>query len=148
MKLSTSLSKSLNQHFNWNKCRMDCFIKMLMALFCVRTVNLQSLATAMHSKATINSRYCRLQRFFALFNFDFVLLSRWLFQQFFDENEKIYIAIDRTNWFWGKQKINIFMLSVFYEGVAIPIFWSMLNKASSSNAKEQRALVNNFIEQF
>jgi hypothetical protein len=148
MKLSTSLTESLNQHLNWNKCRMDCFIKMLMALFCVRTVNLQSLATAMHSKATINSRYRRLQRFFALFNFDFVVLSHWLFQQFFDENEKIYIAIDRTNWFWGKQKINIFMLSVLYEGVAIPIFWSMLNKAGSSNGKEQITLVNKFIEQF
>ena len=148
MNLSTGLSESLNQHFNWNKCRMDCFIKMLIALFCVRTVNLQSLAAAISSKTVIDSRYRRIQRFFAQFQIDLVVLSRWLYKQFFDENEKIYIAIDRTNWFWGKQKINIFMLSVLYEGIAIPICWRMLDKAGSTNMKEQQALINDFVTRF
>ena len=101
MKLSTSLSLSLNEQFNWNKCRMDCFIKMLMALFRIRTVNLKTLAAVMGSKAEVNSRYRRLQRFFVLFHFDMTVLSRWLFQQFYHECDKVYIAIDRTNWFWG-----------------------------------------------
>ncbi|PWY55581.1 hypothetical protein DGG96_10730 [Legionella qingyii] len=30
----------------------------------------------------------------------------------FSETQPVYLAIDRTNWYWGKSKINIFMLSV------------------------------------
>lgn len=30
----------------------------------------------------------------------------------FSDKEKVYIAFDRTNWFWGKAKIKVFMLSV------------------------------------
>jgi len=148
MKLSTSLGVSLNEQFNWNKCRMDCFIKMLIALFRIRTVNLRNLAAAMDSKAEVNSRYRRLQRFFALFHFDMTVLSRWLFQQFYHECDKVYIAIDRTNWFWGKKKINIFMLSVLYEGIAIPVCWHMLDKAGTSTGAEQRALIESFIKLF
>ena len=148
MKLSTSLGVSLNEQFNWNKCRMDCFIKILMALFRICTVNLRRLAAAMDSKAEVNSRYRRLQRFFALFHFDMTVLSRWLFQQFYQESDKVYIAIDRTNWFWGKKKINIFMLSVLYEGIAIPICWHMLDKAGTSTGAEQRTLIEDFIKLF
>lgn len=148
MKLSTSLCVSLNEHFNWNKCRMDCFVKMLIALFRIRTVNLRSVAAAMDSKAEVDSRYRRLQRFFALFHLDMTVLSRWLFRQFYQESDKVYIAIDRTNWFWGKKKINIFMLSVLYEGIAIPICWHMLDKAGTSTGAEQKALIESFITLF
>lgn len=57
-------------------------------------------------------------------------------------------TIDRTNWYWGKQKINIFMLGIAYEGIAIHLFWTCLPKAGSSNIKEQKKLINRFIKNF
>jgi hypothetical protein len=80
-------------------------------LFAVKTVNLKEIALAIPSKAKIDSRYRRLQRFFSLFKIDFVQIARWIFKLSFKSGDKGYLVIDRTNWYWGKQKINIFMLS-------------------------------------
>ena len=127
------LKKILSENLTWNKARLDCFVRMLIALFVVRTVNLSEIAVAFTSKAEVNSRYKRLQRFFAKFKIDYTVIARFIFKLFFSDSQKIYLTIDRTNWYWGKQKINIFMLGIAYEGIAIPLFWICLPKAGSSN---------------
>lgn len=148
MKHTSELTDSLNVHFKWNKARMSCFANMLLALIAVRTVNLKDIANAYSSRAEIDSRYKRLNRFFALFKIDYTVLARWIFKLFFETDKKIYIIIDRTNWFWGKKKINIFMLAMAYEGLAIPLFWTLLDKGGSSNSKEQKKLLRRFIDEF
>lgn len=144
----SELKQILGENLTWNKARLDCFVRMLLALFVVRTVNLSEIAVVFCSKAEVSSRYKRLQRFFGKFNIDYTILARLIFKLFFSETQKIYITIDRTNWYWGKQKINIFMLGVAYEGIAIPLFWSCLPKAGSSNIKEQKTLINRFLKCF
>lgn len=131
----------------WNKARLDCFTQMLLALFTVRTVNLSEMAVAMASKAEVASRYKRLQRFFRHFRLDYNVIAKFIFSLFFSAKE-IYITIDRTNWFWGKAKINILTLAVAYEGVAIPILWCLLNKAGNATAIEHRAMLVRFIRLF
>lgn len=142
------LKRILSENLVWNKARLDCFVRMLVALFVVRTVNLSEIAVAFCSKAEKESRYKRLQRFFGQFNMDYTVIARLIFKLFFSDNQKNYLTIDRTNWYWGRQKINIFMLGVAYEGIAIPLFWTCLAKAGSSNIKEQKALINRFITCF
>src|SRR4051812_1559445 len=105
---------------------------MLLALFVVKSVNLKELAIAFSSTASIDSRYRRLQRFFALFKIDFTKIAYWIFTLFFKDDDKLYLVIDRTNWYWGKS-INVFVLGICYEGMAIPIFWKLLPKAGSSH---------------
>lgn len=149
MKYISELSGILSQHLNWHKSRIDCFAQMLLALFIVRSVNLSEIAVAMDgTKASIDSRYKRAYRFFSKFEIDFTWISRWIYTLFFNENQKIYIAIDRTNWYWGKAKINVFMLSICYEGIAIPLFWRLLKKAGSTTATEQIELLSRFINTF
>ena len=53
----------LNSNFNWNKARVTCFAKMLLALLVTRTVNLNKISCSMSSPADKSSRYRRLQRF-------------------------------------------------------------------------------------
>lgn len=55
-------------------------------------------------------------------------MARWIFALFFHDKQSIYLTIDRTHWFWGKAKINIFVLGVAYEGLAIPLFGHVLPK--------------------
>lgn len=149
MKYISELREILSQQLDWHKSRLDCFAQMLLALFMVRTINLSEIAVAMDGgKASIDSRYKRACRFFSKFEFDLTSIARWIFTLFFDKGQKIYVAIDRTNWYWGKAKINVFMLSICYEGIAIPIFWRLLNKAGTTNAKEQIALLSQFIDTF
>ncbi|MBK9742863.1 MAG: hypothetical protein IPO94_07805 [Saprospiraceae bacterium] len=40
----------------------------------------------------------------------------------------ITLLIDRTNWEFGKKKINILMISVLYEGYSVPLGWSLNKK--------------------
>lgn len=148
MKGVSELKHILGEHFDWNKARLDCFSRMLLALITVRTVNLREIAVAFASRANIDSRYKRLQRFFGLFHFDFTDLARWIFKLFFKPDDKFYLAIDRTNWYWGRSKVNIFLLSITYEGLSIPIFWMLLNKAGNSNFDERRKLILRFTKTF
>ncbi len=144
----SGLVASLNGYLGWNKARVTCFIKMLLGLFAVRTVNLAEIALGFGGGTQISSRYRRIQRFFSEFEFDYTQIARWIFKLYFEKSEKFYLLIDRTNWYWGKKKINIFMLSIAYEGMAIPLFWTLLPKAGSSNFQEQKALISQFIDTF
>ena len=145
---NNELRDILNGYFGWNKARMACFVGMLIALFKVRTINLTELACGFSSNATIDSRYKRIKRFFKDFTIDFSLVASWVIQFFGLTDKQFYLSMDRTNWQWGKQNINILMLSITYKGIAIPLFWSLLDKKGNSNTSERIALMDRFIIQF
>ena len=144
----SELKRILGQGLAWHKSRVDCFSKMLLALFTVSTVNLKKMALAMAGKAQANSHYRRLQRFFSQFEMSFDQVARWIFALFFSSTDKIYLCLDRTNWFWGKSPINILMLSIAYEGIAIPILWCVLPKDGTSNTDERINLMSRFVALF
>lgn len=78
MKDISGLTSSLNVNLRWNKARATYFVSMLLGLFAVKTVNLKEIALLMGGKASFDSRYRRLQRFFALFQLDFTQIARWI----------------------------------------------------------------------
>lgn len=149
MEKLSGLKTILGEQLGWHKSRIDFFAQALVGLFICGSINFRSIAASMPNKtALVDSRYKRIKRFFSQFEFDFTVIAKWLFNLFFSEKDKLYIAIDRTNWFYGKAKINIFMLSICHEGIAIPIFWTLLPKAGNSSGKEQISLVEKFINCF
>lgn len=144
----SELTGILSDSLNWNKARLDCFVRMLLALFAVRTVNLSEMALGFVSKAQVTSRYKRLQRFFNLFKIDYHHIAKLVFGLFFNADKKIYLTVDRTNWFWGKAKINVLTLGIAYEGASIPVLWVMLNKAGNATAAEHQTIIERFISLF
>lgn len=144
----SELKSILGEVFTVSKHRLDCLTQIIISIFIVRTVNLREIAIAFDSTALDASRYKRLKRFFAQFKFDYAALAMWILHLFFSNDEKLYLTIDRTNWFWGKSKINVFMLGIAYEGIAIPLLWKMLDKAGNASAKEHCELVESFIGKF
>ena len=107
MEALDKLTTSLNGYLNWNKARITCLANMLLAMIAVKTVNLREIAVAFQGDALCDSRYKRLCRFFANFNMNFETVARWVFSLYFSKEDKIYLTIDRTNWYWGKSKINV-----------------------------------------
>ena len=148
MKQISRLSTSLNNYFGWNKARMSCFTKMLISLFAVKTVNLSEIAVGFIGKAQKESNYRRAQRFFLEHEIDMDKLAIFLFFMFFNKNKQVYLTIDRTNWYWGKSKINILTLGIAYEGVAIPILWELLEKAGNASGDEHKSIVERFVKIF
>ncbi len=61
------------------------------------------------------------------------------------EKTNLKLVIDRTNWKFGKQNINIFMLGITYRNVAFPLLFMMLDKQGNSNSQERIALIKRFV---
>ncbi len=112
-----------NSVLGWNKARaalLSCFI---VALLKVRTVCLSKIAVAMPGKAKVSSKYKRLQRFFANFEFSMEGIARLIVRFLPIRDEKWDLSMDRTNWKSGKQNINPLVLGIVHIGVAFPIIW-------------------------
>jgi hypothetical protein len=61
-------------------------------------------------------------------------------------DKSAYLAMDRTNWKFGKKNINILLVSVVCSNYAIPIYWILLNKRGNSNHKERKLLFNGLLK--
>lgn len=142
------LATILNQHFVWNKARMDCFVGMLIGLLKTRNINLVEISTGFASEALPGSRYRRIQRFIHSYGLDFDKVAGFVMLLFGFKDIPFYVAMDRTNWQWGKKNLNILMLAVVYKGVAVPVYWLLLNKKGNSDTRERIALMKRFVRQF
>ena len=140
------LEGNLKDTFGWHKSRIRCLVQIIVGLIAVRSVNLKELACAFVGETELSSHYRRLQRFFAQVRFPRHTLARLLLGLFYRVDEKVYLSMDRTNWKWGKANINLLVLSACYRGVAIPLYWTALNKGGNSNTQERIALINEFID--
>lgn len=138
----------LNQHFDWNKARMSCFVGMLVGLLKTRSVNLVEIATGFAGDAGLDSRYRRLQRFVHGHRISYDQVAWFVMALFGFTRQPFYLAMDRTNWKWGRKDLNILVLAVVYRGVAVPVYWLLLNKRGNSNTGERIALLKRFTRQF
>lgn len=142
------LTSSLNEIFTWHKSRVDCFANLLISLISRQTVNLAHLAAHFARNTKIESNYRRIQSFFKEVEFDYDRVGHWSIEQMLSNKDKFYLAIDRTNWQFGKTDINILMLSAVYEGIAIPLYWEMLPHQGNSKSALRIKLVKRFVKQF
>ena len=142
------LAGILNQHFAWNKARMDCFVGMLVGLLKTRSINLVEMATGFTSDAQPDSRYRRIQRFIHGHFLSYDKVAWFIMALFGFLDGPFYLAMDRTNWQWGKTNLNILMLAVVYKGVAIPVYWLLLDKKGNSDTRERIAIIKRFTRQF
>jgi hypothetical protein len=137
------LKLELKGFLPWHQARLDCLAHLILAMIEVRTVNLTQLALAFELAVQPESVYQRVKRFFRhhVFETDVVavLVTNWL-----DLGERWVLCLDRTNWQLGRTPINILVLSVAYDGVAVPLMWSVLGKKGNSSTDERVALLERF----
>ncbi len=58
------------------------------------------------------------------------------------------IAIDRTEWQLGKSWVNVLMLSVTYQSLSIPVFWTVLDEKRCSDNAQRCEILEKFITEF
>ena len=58
------------------------------------------------------------------------------------------LTLDRTHWKFVQVDINFLVLGIAYRGIAVPVFWSVLNKAGNSHTTERIALMERFLAVF
>lgn len=119
----------------------------LCAICKVQTVCFEKLAVGFDSNAQTSSSLRRIQRFIARFELDNALISQFIFS-IIPEQKNYILAIDRTNWKFGKANINALVLSVHYQDITFPIMLSMLDKRGNSSTQERKDLLKRFIKLF
>lgn len=142
------LKAVLSEHLPWHGARTGFLAHFLLALLKVRSVNLAELATGFGGKAKVESHYKRLQRFFRRFEVDQDSFARLLVRLVPVGDGPWQLTLDRTNWKFGKAEVNFLVLGVAYRGMAVPVFWSVLDKAGNSGTAERIALMERFLKAF
>ncbi len=147
MEQISELHKTLSYFLDWNKARLHCLVQILRALIQVRTVNLTQIAAAFQTNVKEESCYRRVRRFFACFSFDMSVIVSIVIKLFPLEGKWLLI-LDRTNWKWGKEPINILMLSIAYKGISIPLFWAALDLEGNSTTGERITILKRVLQRF
>ena len=142
IRLETILSQNLNLH----KAKINCLSHMIIAIITAQSSSLKKIARHFTRTTQTDSNYRRIQRFIADTDIDEHQIATLIYNLF--GLEKVTLTIDRTNWKWGKSNINIFMLAVVHQGIAIPLYWTMLAKRGNSNTLERTELIEKFIQNF
>jgi len=112
-------------------------------------VNYVKMACKIKTKAQTSSNYRRIQRFVATFKIGQSILAPWIVKKISTtQDARLTLAMDRTNWKFGQSNINYLVLSVCYKRMAIPLFWTLLDKRGNSSSEERIKLVKQFIAVF
>lgn len=143
---STALEHRIKLETHWNKARIFVIVQMVIMLIQKQTVNLTAIAKGLNPAVSTVTNYRRLQKFFLEFMPGPDGFAR-LLASFLPEGSWT-LSMDRTNWQFGEKNINILMLAVVYQGIAIPLLWSLLPKKGNSNVDERIALLERFIALF
>lgn len=144
---NSELVSIFHEQTGWNLARVKFFVLFISALCKVQTVGFEKLATAFDSKADTSSSLRRIQRFMAAYLLDTDLIARLIFR-ILPHKPPYRLAMDRTNWKFGQQNINVLVIAVVYHGVAFPLLFKLLPKFGNSNTHERIELIERFIHLF
>ena len=146
--LTKCLSLSLEGHISLWRTRRETLVWLVALIIQTGTVSLWRLAGYVDTNAQTLSVHRRLERFFQHVHLDEACVARLIVHIMGLSGKPWHLALDRTNWKFGRCHINILMLGIVHEKVCIPLFWVLLEKAGNSNAQERTVLLERMIETF
>ena len=142
-----SLERTLAETVTWNKARRNFWARFTVALVQVKTVSLVQISSVMSGRAKQDSHYKRCQRFLRFFDLPFAEIAV-LVIKLLGIPKPFVISVDRTDWYLGETPLNVFMLSLVWKGVAVPLLWTVLEKKGCSDTRERRELLEKYLKLF
>ena len=118
----------------------------VMGIITTRNVHFTEIANILNPEVDSASNLRRIQAFFADYELDYQLIA--LFLLTFVIKRRCVISLDRTNWKFGVADINVLALTVYYQGVGVPVLFELLDKRGNSNTVERVDLLEQFIVLF
>lgn len=143
--LLTVFQSHFSNHLNLARIRLICLF--INALCKVKSVNFSKLSLGFDSTASGSSNYRRIQRFFKEVDLPLEFVAKFIFA-LLPQKDSLVLVMDRTNWKFGSNNINILMLGVSYKNIAFPILFKMMDKRGNSNTAERIDLIQKFIQWF
>ena len=128
---------------SFHGARLKTLVLIVQAMAAVGSINLVKVAAGLKTDVSPASNYRRIQHFIHEIQIKPEFLIPFLLK-LAGIQAPYTLILDRTNWEFGKAKINFLMLSVYGNGWSIPILWSLLPKKGNSNEQERIELLDRF----
>src|SRR5215212_8585716 len=145
---TAALRLTLRGHLSLRKSRLESFCVLVVGVLLSRTVNLSHLACMVPTAAEVASNYRRLQRFFEQVILDGHQLARVMVRIAGLGAGPWLLALDRTCWTFGRHDVNVLMLAVIRNGIAIPVMWDVLDRPGNSTTAQRSAVLSRFCAVF
>ena len=139
---SNALSRAVAKHIGLSATRRETLSWLALLIMQQGTISLWRLAAYVASAAQTASVQRRFYRFFQFVRLDGTHSARVVVELLGLSGKPWVLAIDRTNWDFGKTTINILMISVAWNGMGIPLLWTLLPTAGNSNTSERTDLLD------
>ena len=132
----SSLAKELKAHLPWHQARIVFIAQFVLALIRGRSCNLYRVAEEFQTTSQSESSYRRIKRFFAGYTYCHEQLGKLILHWL---NLSSYtLCMDRTNWQFGNKNINYLVVAIVWQGAAIPIVWTCLDKGGGNSNTDER----------
>lgn len=141
------LERTLAATVPLNKARRNFLAKFVVALIRVKTVNLAEVAPAFAGRAQPESSYKRIQRFLRSFELPYAAVALALLRQS-GVPAPYVLTLDRTEWQLGAVWLNVLVVGVAHQGVALPVLWRVLPKKGCASTEEKLEIVGRCVRLF
>jgi hypothetical protein len=132
---SNALSGAVSNHIKLSASRRQTLAWLVLLMMQLGTVCLWRLAAHVDCSAETASVRRRIYRFFQFVRLETPSAARIVVDLLGLGGKPWVLAIDRTNWEFGRTSINILMLSVEWNCIGVPLLWTLLPAAGNSDTK-------------
>jgi hypothetical protein len=131
----------------WHEARIMCLTEMLRGILTSQSINTARLASRMGGRVQFESHAQRIRRLLAGQVFDWIVIGRLMLRiAGVAGQKKFVVAVDRTNWDFGKTAINFLVISVVVCSIGVPVAWTQLGKQGNSTTEERLDLLERFLK--
>jgi len=120
-----------------NLARKKFIASFVLALIKSRNVQFWAIAQHLNPSAKVSSNEVRIQDFFREVSLNYAQVGRLLLS-FLPMGQKLRLCLDRTEWDFGVYQVNILMVTVGYQDLALPLFWELLDNKSGNSGWRDR----------
>ena len=145
---SNALSEAVCKHIPLSPTRRETLAWLALLFVQHGTICLWRLAAHVATPATTDSVRRRFYRFFQHVELDGAMMARVVAELLGMTGKRWFLVMDRTNWEFGKTTINILMVSVIWNGMGIPLVWTLLPSAGNSNTQARTDLLERLLKAF
>lgn len=140
-----SLLNLLYSFLGFHPTRIKTFAELILAVIKTKSVAVKEMALHISSEGHLNAKIKKIERFLLHQDIDFIVIGKMIIK-LLHLSSSVKIAIDRTNWQFGKKDINFFVAAVVYGNISIPIAWLLLNKKGNSCTQERKQLIEDILK--
>jgi len=139
----TTLVEFLSRHWRIHRQRLVFIAQLVVSMVLLRTVSWARLSNGIDSPKAGglgSAAYRRIQRLFGWAGFSQESYCGLVLNLIGDR--KPTLVMDRTDWKVGQTHLNILMLGLVWQGMAIPLVWEVLGKSGNSSMSERIELMD------